>query len=45
MTFNLMQLFQQKYCTFGSFGAGDGVAKTAGGMLPVIDTEAEFADF
>jgi alcohol dehydrogenase len=48
MTFNLMQLFQQQYRTFGSFGAQHsrrGLAKTAGGMLPVIDTEAELPDF
>jgi hypothetical protein len=32
--------------TFGSLGRNirDGLAKTAGGMLPVIDTEAELAD-
>src|SRR6266702_4279481 len=50
VTFNLMQLFQQQYKIFGSFGASmrnirDGLAKMAGGMLPVIDTEVELADF
>jgi alcohol dehydrogenase len=44
ITFNLMQLFQQQYKIFGSFGASmrnirDSLAKMAGGMLPVIDTE------
>src|SRR5882757_8212869 len=48
--FNLMQLFQQQYKILGSFGASmrnirDGLAKMAGGMLPVIDTEVELADF
>ena len=48
--FNLMQLFQQQYRIIGSFGASmrnirDGLAKMAGGMLPVIDTEVELADF
>jgi alcohol dehydrogenase len=42
--FNLMQLFQQQYKIFGSFGASmrnirDSLDKMAGGMLPVIDTE------
>jgi alcohol dehydrogenase len=50
VTFNLMQLFQQQYRITGSFGASmrnirDGLAKMAGGMLPVIDTEVELADF
>jgi len=49
-TLNLMQLFQQQYRIIGSFGASmrnirDGLAKMAGGMLPVIDTEVELADF
>src|ERR1700738_3512557 len=49
-TFNLMQLFQQQYRIIGSFGASmrnirDSLAKMAGGMLPVIDTEVELADF
>ena len=42
--FNLMQLFQQQYKIFGSFGASmrnirESLDKMAGGMLPVIDTE------
>ena len=50
VTFNLMQLFQQQYRIIGSFGASmrnirDGLAKMARGMLPVIDTEVELADF
>jgi alcohol dehydrogenase len=50
VTFNLMQLFQQQYRIIGSFGASmrnirDGLVKMAGGMLPVIDTEVELADF
>jgi alcohol dehydrogenase len=50
VTFNLMQLFQQQYRIIGSFGASmrnirDGLAKMAGGMLPVIDTEVELVDF
>jgi alcohol dehydrogenase len=41
---NLMQLFQQQYRIVGSFGASirnvrDSLAKMAGGMTPVIDTE------
>ena len=44
VTINLMQLFQQQYKIFGSFGATmrnirDSLAKMAGGMTPVIDTE------
>ncbi len=44
ITFNLMQLFQQQYRIFGSFGAtmkniSESLAKMAGGMLPIIDTE------
>lgn len=47
---NLMQLFQQQYKIFGSFGASmrnirDGLAKMASGLLPVIDTEVALADF
>jgi alcohol dehydrogenase len=47
---NLMQLFQQQYRILGSFGASmrnirDGLAKMAAGLLPVIDTEVELADF
>jgi alcohol dehydrogenase len=50
VTLNLMQLFQQQYRIIGSFGASmrnirDGLAKMAGGLLPVIDTEVELADF
>ena len=50
ITFNLMQLFQQQYKIFGSFGASmrnirDSLAKMAGGLLPVIDTEVALADF
>jgi alcohol dehydrogenase len=49
-TFNLMQLFQQQYKIFGSFGASianirTALAKMAGGLLPVIDTEVALADF
>lgn len=49
-TINLMQLFQQQYKIFGSFGASmrnirDGLGKMAGGILPVIDTEVPLADF
>ena len=44
-----MQLFQQQYKIFGSFGASmrnirDSLAKMADGMLPVIDTEIALAD-
>ncbi len=50
VTLNLMQLFQQQYRIIGSFGASmrnirDGLAKMSAGMLPVIDTEVELADF
>ena len=50
VTFNLMQLFQQQYRIFGSFGASmrnvrDGLAKMAAGMKPVIDTEVALANF
>jgi alcohol dehydrogenase len=43
-SFNLMQLFQQQYKIFGSFGASmrnirDSLSKMANGLLPVIDTE------
>jgi alcohol dehydrogenase len=49
-TMNLMQLFQQQYKIFGSFGASmrnirDSLAKMANGLLPVIDTEVALADF
>jgi alcohol dehydrogenase len=48
-TLNLMQLFQQQYRIFGSFGATmrnieEALAKMASGMLPVIDTEVPLAD-
>ena len=44
VTINLMQLFQQQYKIFGSFGASmrnirDSLAKIAAGMTPIIDTE------
>ena len=47
--FNLMQLFQQQYKIFGSFGASlrnirDSLAKMAGGLTPVIDTEVPLTD-
>jgi alcohol dehydrogenase len=49
-TLNLMQLFQQQYRIIGSFGATmrnirESLAKMAGGMLPVIDTEVDLANF
>src|SRR5207247_10091785 len=49
-TLNLMQLFQQQYRIFGSFGATmgnirDSLVKMAAGLTPVIDTEVELADF
>ena len=45
-----MQLFQQQYKIFGSFGASmrnirDSLAKIAGGMAPIIDSEFALADF
>src|SRR3954468_19124978 len=48
-TMNLMQLFQQQYKIFGSFGASirnirDSLTKMANGLLPVIDTELGLAD-
>jgi alcohol dehydrogenase len=48
-TINLMQLFQQQYKIFGSFGASmrnirDALDKMAGGLLPVIDTEVPLAE-
>src|SRR5713226_7692666 len=47
---NLMQLFQQQYRIIGSFGASmrnirESLAKMAGGLLPVIDTEVPLAEF
>ncbi len=48
--FNLMQLFQQQYKIFGSFGAtmrniAVSLDKMAGGLRPVIDTEVPLAEF
>ena len=50
VTFNLMQLFQQQYKIFGSFGASirniaESLDKMAAGMRPVIDTEVPLAEF
>jgi alcohol dehydrogenase len=47
---NLMQLFQQQYKIFGSFGASmrnirDSLSKIASGMAPIIDSEFALADF
>jgi NADPH:quinone reductase-like Zn-dependent oxidoreductase len=47
---NLMQLFQQQYRIFGSFGCsmrniGQSLDKMAGGMAPVIDAVFPLADF
>ncbi|MCW5681369.1 MAG: zinc-binding dehydrogenase [Xanthobacteraceae bacterium] len=47
---NLMMLFQQQYKIFGSFGfairnVGEGLAKMARGVKPVIDTELPLAEF
>jgi alcohol dehydrogenase len=49
-TLNLMQLFQQQYRIFGSFGASianirTSLAKMAAGLTPVIDAELALADF
>jgi alcohol dehydrogenase len=49
-TLNLMQLFQQQYRIFGSFGASmrniaTALAKMADGLTPVIDSEVALADF
>ena len=48
-TINLMQLFQQQYRIFGSFGAtirniAESLDKMAQGMKPVIDTEVPIED-
>ena len=48
-TLNLMQLFQQQYRIFGSFGAtmrniAESLDKMASGMRPVIDTEVPIDD-
>jgi alcohol dehydrogenase len=50
ITFNLMQLFQQQYKIFGSFGCTlqnirDSLAKMAAGLTPVIDLEVPLAEF
>ncbi|HVV78181.1 MAG TPA: zinc-binding dehydrogenase [Pseudolabrys sp.] len=50
VTINLMQLFQQQYKIFGSFGSSmrnirDSLAKMASGITPVIDTEVPLAEF
>jgi alcohol dehydrogenase len=49
-TINLMQLFQQQYKIFGSFGSSmrnirDSLAKMTAGITPVIDTEVPLAEF
>jgi alcohol dehydrogenase len=49
-TINLFQLYLQQYRIFGSFGASmrnirDSLDKMAAGLLPVIDTEVQLADF
>jgi len=49
-TMNLMQLFQQQYRIFGSFGCSmrnirESLAKMADGLTPVIDTVFPLADF
>jgi alcohol dehydrogenase len=50
VTMNLMQLFQQQYKIFGSFGCSmrnirDSLSKMAAGMAPIIDTEVPLAEF
>ena len=50
VTINLMQLFQQQYKIFGSFGCQmrnirDSLSKIAAGMAPIIDSEFTLADF
>jgi alcohol dehydrogenase len=50
VTINLMQLFQQQYKIFGSFGASirnirDSLAKIASGMSPIIDSEFALEEF
>jgi alcohol dehydrogenase len=47
---NLMQLFQQQYKIFGSFGATlanirTSLAKMAAGLTPIIDIEVPLAEF
>ena len=49
VTFNLMQLFQQQYKIFGSFGASmrnirASLAKMAAGITPVIDMEVPLVE-
>src|SRR3984957_2029022 len=49
-TINLMQLFQQQYRIFGSFGSpisalSRALARIAGGVTPVIDTVYRLDDF
>ncbi len=49
ITLNLMQLYQQQYKLFGSFGASmrnirESLVKMADGMKPVIDTEVALPD-
>src|SRR6185503_5949556 len=48
-TINLMQLFQQQYRIFGSFGQtmkniADSLDKMAAGMTPIIDTEVPLSN-
>ncbi|HEU5019396.1 MAG TPA: zinc-binding dehydrogenase [Pseudolabrys sp.] len=50
VTINLMQLFQQQYKIFGSFGCRmanirDSLSKMAAGMGPIIDSEFALVDF
>jgi alcohol dehydrogenase len=50
VTMNLMQLFQQQYKIFGSFGATladirTSLAKMAAGLTPIIDMEVPLAEF
>ena len=50
VTINLMQLFQQQYKIFGSFGCSmrnirDSMSKMAAGITPIIDTEVPLSDF
>jgi NADPH:quinone reductase-like Zn-dependent oxidoreductase len=50
VTMNLMQLFQQQYRIFGSFGCSmrnisESLEKMASGMTPVIDTVFPLEDF
>ena len=50
VTINLMQLFQQQYKIFGSFGCQirnirDSLSKMAAGISPIIDSEFALPDF